>query len=64
MEKRKYIELGSRSTEDQRQIRTSNTWIEVLQPWLINTVYHLLVKNNKGEGRGAYREGAYLRKGT
>ena len=22
--------------------------------WLINTVYHLLLKNNKGEGRGAY----------
>ena len=25
---------------------------EVSQLWLINTVYHLLVKNNKGEGRG------------
>ena len=25
---------------------------EVLQSWLINTVYHLLVKNNKGEERG------------
>ena len=25
---------------------------EVLQSWLINTVYHLLDKNNKGEGRG------------
>ena len=24
---------------------------EVLQSWLINTVYHLLVKNNKGEER-------------
>ena len=31
------------------------SWIsphEVLQSWLINTVYHLLLKNNKGEGRG------------
>ena len=31
------------------------SWIsphEGLQPRLINTVYHLLVKNNKGEGRG------------
>ena len=25
---------------------------EVSQSWLINTVYCLLVKNNKGEGRG------------
>ena len=25
---------------------------EVLQSWLINTVYHLLVKNKKGEERG------------
>ena len=26
---------------------------EVLQSWLIsNTVYHVLVNNNKGEGRG------------
>ena len=25
---------------------------QVSQSWLINTVYHLLVKNNKGQGRG------------
>ena len=25
---------------------------EVLKSWSINTVYHLLVKYNKGEGRG------------
>ena len=29
---------------------------EVLQSWLINTVYHLLVKNNKGEERGGLKE--------
>ena len=29
----------------------------VLQSWLINTVYHLLVKNNKGEGMGLIWEG-------
>ena len=25
---------------------------EVLKSWLINTVYHSLVKNKKGEGKG------------
>ena len=37
------------------QLVNKLSWIsprEVLQSWLINTVYHLLVKNNKGEGRG------------
>ena len=29
---------------------------EVLQSWLINTVYHLLVKNKKGEERGGLKE--------
>ena len=28
-----------------------------LQPWLINTVYHLLVKTNEGEGAAYFREG-------
>ena len=28
--------------------------------WLINTVDHLLVKNNKGEGRGLKKRGALL----
>ena len=28
---------------------------EVLQSWLINTVYHLLVKNNKEEERGGLK---------
>ena len=27
---------------------------EVFQSWLINTVYHLLVKKNESEGREAY----------
>ena len=35
---------------------------EILRSWLINTVYHLLVKSNKGEerGRGLNENGAYL----
>ena len=63
-------EAEGHAVEDQKQTRTSRWWIdhEVLQSWLINTVkslvkshksldtvYHLLVKNNKEEGRG--REG-------
>ena len=28
----------------------------VLQSWLIYTVYHLLVKNNKVEGKGGFKE--------
>ena len=41
----------------------------VLQSWLIDTVYHLLVKNKYGRGGGLInflpleREGAYLRGG-
>ena len=35
--------------------------IEVLQLWLIITVYHLLVKDNKGEGEG--RGGGLKEKG-
>ena len=39
------------------------SWVgphEVLQSRLINTVYHSLVKNNKGEGRGLKRDGGGL----
>ena len=39
------------------RIKNKPSWIsphEVLQSRLINTVYHLLVKDNKGKGRGAY----------
>ena len=31
--------------------RDRDGWTVCKQSWLINTVYHLLVKNNKGEGR-------------
>ena len=53
VEKLKYtkMEVG------QTRIKNKPSWIslhEVLQSRLINTVYHLLVKNNKGKGRGAY----------
>ena len=37
------------------QLVNKPSWVsphEVLQSWLINAVYHLLVKNNNGEGRG------------
>ena len=44
---------------NQKQIRTSSWWINhsgsvhtVWQSWLINTVYHLLLKINKCEGGG------------
>ena len=51
------------AAEDQKQIWKFSWWKklswisphEVLQLWLINIVYHKLVKNNKGrggEGRG------------
>ena len=44
-------EVGGYAAKDQQQIMNKPSWIsphEVLQPRLINTVYHLLVKNNKG----------------
>ena len=58
VEKLKYtkMEVG------QTRIKNKPSWIslhEVLQSRLINTVYHLLGKNNKGEGRGAWEGGAY-----
>ena len=34
--------------------------MKFIQSWLINIVYHLLVKNNKGEERGVKREGGVL----
>ena len=34
--------------------------MKFIQSWLINIVYHLLVKNNKGEERGVKREGGLL----
>ena len=42
---------------------------EVLRSWLVNTVQHLLVKNDKGEGGGLEREGGLtnflpLKRGT
>ena len=49
-------EVGGHAPEDQKQIRTSSTWINhpvSVQMKLINTAYHLLVKNNKGKGRDA-----------
>ena len=52
--------VGDHAAEDQNLIWTSNMWIspfEVLLLWLLNTVYHLLVKNDRREGGGG---GAYL----
>ena len=50
--------VGDRAAEDQKkkknplfQLQNKPSWIrphEVLQFWLVNTVYYLLVKNNKG----------------
>ena len=55
------------AAQDQKQIWKSNWWKklswtsphEVLQLWLINIVYHKLVKNNKrrgGEGKRSLKE--------
>ena len=50
----KYKKLEVTQPEDQKQIRTSSTNHPVsVQMKLINTAYHLLVKNNKGKGRDA-----------
>ena len=63
VEKLKYeIEVLGHAAENQNQIQTSQlvnkpsqiSPHEVLQSWLINTIYHLLVKNNQGRGGGAY----------
>ena len=68
------------AVEDQKQIWKSSCWKklswtsphEVLQLWLINIVYHKLVKNNERRGGkeglkregGLIRGGAYLREGV
>ena len=52
------------AVEDQKQTRTSRvnkrpSWIspyEVLQSWLIDTVLHVSVKNNKGEAREGLKD--------
>ena len=64
VEKLKYKKLcscRSRSrgskTNPNFQMVNKPYWIspnEVLQFWLIKTAYHLLVNNNRGDGRGAY----------
>ena len=46
----KKLEICSQGSKIAESTRISPH--EVLQSWLINTVYHLLVKNNKGEERG------------
>ena len=58
VEKLKYTKLEV----VQPRIKHKPSWIsphEILQLRLINTVYHLLMKNNNGEGRGAWEGGAY-----
>ena len=65
-------EFGGHAVEDQKQMRTSNMWINhrgsvqmkfYNYSWLIYMVYHLLVKNNKIEGRegggGLKERGSY-----
>ena len=69
MEKLKYKKFGGHAIEEQKQIRTFLTFQlvnklsgisprevphKVLQSWLINAFYHLLmVKNNQGKRWGA-----------
>ena len=61
VKKPKYKKVGAQAAEDEKQIRTSTWWInhpgsvnphEILQSSLIDTVFYLLVKNNKGRGGG------------
>ena len=59
MEKLKYRKLEVMSLRIKNKTELSvDEWTildqstEVLQLWLIITVYHLLVKDNKGEGEG------------
>ena len=64
VEKLKYKKVGGHAAEDQKfQLVNKPSKIsphEVLQSWLINIVYHLLVTNNKGQGRGTLKERAGL----
>ena len=63
MEKRKYKKLEVTQPNFQLMNKPSRiSTKEILRSWLINTVYHLLVKSNKGEerGRGLNENGAYL----
>ena len=63
MEKRKYKKLEVTQPNFQLVNKPSRiSTKEILRSWLINTVYHLLVKSNKGgeRGRGLNENGAYL----
>ena len=63
VDKLKYEKVGGHAAEDQKQIWPFSWQInypgsvhKVKQSWLINTVYHLLVKNNIREGEGGLIE--------
>ena len=68
MAKAQVQEVGDHAAEDQKQRRTSSWWSkpsrisphEVLQSWAINTVKHLLVKNDKKKGALKERGGGGL----
>ena len=45
-------------TKSGKARRDRDGWTVCKQSWSINTVYHLLVKNNKGEGRLKWEGGA------
>ena len=64
-------EVGGRAAEDWSKANHAELVVvnkpsrisphEVLQSWLIsNAVYHLLLKNNKGKGKGLKREGGLV----
>ena len=67
VEKLKNKKVGGHAAEDQNQIETSSWQINhpgsVLQSWLINTVSHLLVKNNQRRGGGLIWEGVGVNRG-
>ena len=59
VEKLKYTKMEVVQT----RIKIKPSWIsphEVLQSRLINTVYHSLVKKNKGDGREAQKRGGLI----
>ena len=56
----KWISSSTRSWRSCLQLVNKPFRIRVLQSWLFNTVYHLWVKNNKGEGRVLKERGESL----
>ena len=66
----KVEKLEGHAAEDQEQFWTSSWWINhpgsvhtefYNRDWLIQSIINLLVKSNKGEGRGAEKGGGLIK---